>query len=176
MWVQKQMVIFVGLRLLTAKRRPLGQELLMADQGVAAELAGLTQVLVPEGFELNLHGLEDRVVFVHRFVATETTLTESEDFRSLFGLPWSPRQLPTPSRDSVSVAMILGEVYLESLSTGIITPDEIDWITTHQAVFSREEEAMALKIGRLLDEGSLQIGCRLFAQPPLSQPPTSTAL
>jgi hypothetical protein len=60
--------------------------------------------------------------------------------------------------------MNLGEVYLESLSTGIITQEEIDWITTQQDSFSREEEAMALRIGRRLDEGSLQIGCRLFGQ------------
>lgn len=60
--------------------------------------------------------------------------------------------------------MTLGEVYLESLSTGVITQQEIDWITTHQTTFTREEEAMALKIGRLLDAGSLQIGCRLFRQ------------
>ena len=64
-------------------------------------------------------------------------------------------------------AMNLGEVYLESLSTGIITQQEIDWITTQQCAFNREEEAMALRIGRLLDEGSLQIGCRLFEQPPM---------
>jgi len=148
----------------------------VADQGVAAELAGLTPVVVPEGFELGLHRMEDRVVLVHRFVATGTILTESEVFCSLLGLPWCTRPLPIPSRGSVCLAMTLGEVYLESLSTGIITQEEIDWITTHQAVFSREEEAMALKIGRLLDEGSLQIGCRLFAHPPLSQPPTSTQL
>ncbi|MEB3265753.1 MAG: hypothetical protein VKN13_03975 [Cyanobacteriota bacterium] len=61
--------------------------------------------------------------------------------------------------------MLIGEVFLETMSTGIITQDEIDWLTTHQAQFSREEEAMALKIGRLLDEGSLQIGCRLLGQP-----------
>lgn len=61
--------------------------------------------------------------------------------------------------------MNLGEVYLESLSTGIITQQEIDWITTQQAAFTREEEAMALRIGRLLDEGTLQIGCRIFEQP-----------
>lgn len=66
--------------------------------------------------------------------------------------------------------MTLGEVYLESLSTGVITQQEIDWITTHQEGFSREEEAMALKIGRLLDEGSLQIGCRLFNQAANQQP------
>jgi hypothetical protein len=58
--------------------------------------------------------------------------------------------------------MHLGEVFLESLSTGIITQAEIDWITAHQSAFTREEEAMALKIGRRLDEGTLQIGCRLL--------------
>ena len=68
-------------------------------------------------------------------------------------------------------AMNLGEVYLESLSTGIITQQEIDWITIQQAVFNREEEAMALRIGRLLDEGTLQIGCRLFEQPSMQLQP-----
>jgi hypothetical protein len=58
--------------------------------------------------------------------------------------------------------MHIGEIYLESLSTGIITQEEIDWITVHQSTFSREEEAMALKIGRHLDVGELQIGCRLL--------------
>jgi len=61
--------------------------------------------------------------------------------------------------------MLVGEVFLESMSTGIITQEEIDWLTTHQAGFSREEEAMALKLGRLLDEGKVQIGCRLLAAP-----------
>lgn len=72
--------------------------------------------------------------------------------------------------------MNLGEVYLESLSTGIITQGEIDWITTHQAVFTREEEAMALRIGRLLDEGNLQIGCRLFEQAPVAQEQNTTRI
>jgi hypothetical protein len=58
--------------------------------------------------------------------------------------------------------MLLGEVFLETMSTGIITQEEIDWLTTHQGSFSREEEAKALQIGRLLDEGSIQIGCRLL--------------
>lgn len=61
--------------------------------------------------------------------------------------------------------MLIGEVFLETMSTGIITQEEIDWLTTHQASFSREEEAMALKIGRLLDEGDIQIGCRLLGSP-----------
>jgi len=58
--------------------------------------------------------------------------------------------------------VLVGEVYLETISTGVITQEEIDWLTTHQGSFSREEEAMALKLGRLLDEGSIQIGCRLL--------------
>jgi 3-oxoacyl-[acyl-carrier-protein] synthase III len=58
--------------------------------------------------------------------------------------------------------MLVGEVFLETMATGIITQQEIDWLTTHQASFSREEEAMALKIGRLLDGGELKIGCRLL--------------
>ena len=59
--------------------------------------------------------------------------------------------------------MLIGEVVLEALATGVITQEEIDWLTTHQAQFSRAEEAKALQIGRLLDEGRLQIGCRLLA-------------
>ena len=60
--------------------------------------------------------------------------------------------------------MLIGEVFLETMATGIITQEEIDWLTTHQASFSRDEEARALQIGRLLDEGQIQIGCRLLGQ------------
>jgi hypothetical protein len=60
--------------------------------------------------------------------------------------------------------MLIGEIYLEAMSSGIITQDEIDWLTTHQAGFSRDEEAKALQIGRLLDEGQIQIGCRLLGR------------
>jgi hypothetical protein len=60
--------------------------------------------------------------------------------------------------------MLIGEVFLEALSTGIVTQAEIDWLTINQASFSREEEAKALKIGRLLDEGQLQIGCRMLGR------------
>jgi membrane-anchored glycerophosphoryl diester phosphodiesterase (GDPDase) len=58
--------------------------------------------------------------------------------------------------------MIVGEVFLESVSTGVITAEEIDWITSKQIHFDRQEEAMVLKLGRLLDEGVIQIGCRLL--------------
>ena len=60
--------------------------------------------------------------------------------------------------------MLIGEVYLEALASGIITQEEIDWLTTHQASFNRDEEAKALKIGRLLDAGAIQIGCRLLGK------------
>ena len=60
--------------------------------------------------------------------------------------------------------MLIGEVFLEAMSTGIVTQAEIDWLTINQVNFSREEEAKALQIGRLLDEGQLQIGCRMLGK------------
>jgi len=69
-----------------------------------------------------------------------------------------------PSLQHAATSMLVGEVFLETMATGIITQQEIDWLTTHQAGFGREEAAMALKIGRLLDEGQLQIGCRLLGK------------
>ena len=57
--------------------------------------------------------------------------------------------------------MNLGILFLESISTGVITPDELDWVASHQRDFSRIEEATALKLGRLLDSGSIKIGCRI---------------
>ena len=57
--------------------------------------------------------------------------------------------------------MNLGELFLESVSTGVITSEEMEWITTHQRDFSRLEEATALKLGRFLDQGFIQIGCRV---------------
>ncbi len=55
----------------------------------------------------------------------------------------------------------MGELFLESLSTGVITTAEIGWVTAHQGHFNRQEEAAALKLGRLLDQGRIQIGCRM---------------
>ncbi len=60
--------------------------------------------------------------------------------------------------------MLIGEIFLETMATGVITQEEIDWLTTHQASFNREEEAKALRIGRLLDAGDIQIGCRLLGR------------
>ena len=56
----------------------------------------------------------------------------------------------------------VGEVFLESVSPGVITAEEIAWITAEQHSFDRQEEAMVLKLGRLLDDGTIQIGCRLL--------------
>ncbi|WP_269623403.1 hypothetical protein [Prochlorococcus marinus] len=57
--------------------------------------------------------------------------------------------------------MNLGSLFLQSVSTGIITSDEMNWITANQRYFSRLEEATALKLGRLFDRGLIQLGCRI---------------
>ncbi len=59
--------------------------------------------------------------------------------------------------------MNLGELFLKINSTGIITPTELDWVTKQQINFSRVEEALAIKLGRLLDSGHINIGCRLHS-------------
>ena len=57
--------------------------------------------------------------------------------------------------------MEIGTLFLKSNSTGIITFSELDWITNHQSNFTRLEESIAIKLGRMLDAGSINIGCRL---------------
>ena len=57
--------------------------------------------------------------------------------------------------------MEIGTLFLKSNSTGIITFSELDWITIHQSDFTRLEEPLAIKLGRMLDAGSINIGCRL---------------
>ena len=58
--------------------------------------------------------------------------------------------------------MDLGSLYLKINSTGIITLSELDWVTKQQINFSRVEEALAIKLGRLLDSGDINIGCRVY--------------
>ena len=58
--------------------------------------------------------------------------------------------------------MNLGSLYLKINSTGIITLSELDWVTKQQINFSRVEEALAIKLGRLLDSGDINIGCRIY--------------
>ena len=57
--------------------------------------------------------------------------------------------------------MNLGLLFLEAVFTGVVTQDEMNWIAVNQSDFSRIEEATALKLGRLLDKGLIQIGCRI---------------
>ena len=57
--------------------------------------------------------------------------------------------------------MNIGILFLKSNLTGIITFSELDWITTEQSNFTRLEESIAIKLGRMVDAGFINIGCRL---------------
>ena len=59
--------------------------------------------------------------------------------------------------------MNLGILFLKVNTTGVITLSELDWIADHQSEFSRLDMAIVLKIGRLMDEGIIQLDCRLPA-------------
>ena len=59
--------------------------------------------------------------------------------------------------------MNLGILFLKVNTTGVITLAELDWITNHQSEFSRLDMALVLKIGRLMDEGIIELDCRLPA-------------
>ena len=57
--------------------------------------------------------------------------------------------------------MNLGLLFLKVNTTGVITLSELDWITNHQSDFSRLDMALVLKIGRLMDEGIIELDCKL---------------
>ena len=59
--------------------------------------------------------------------------------------------------------MSVGALFLESLSSGVITEAEMQWLTINQSTFNRAEEATALRLGRLIDAGSINLGCRMPA-------------
>ena len=59
--------------------------------------------------------------------------------------------------------MNIGTLFLKINLTGIITFSELDWITNHQSEFTRIEESIALKLGRMIDSGYVKIGCHLNA-------------
>ena len=63
--------------------------------------------------------------------------------------------------------MTTGELFLESLSSGVITQSEIDWLLSKQDHFARTEQAAMQRLGRLLDQGEIQVGCRVAPQPRL---------
>ena len=57
--------------------------------------------------------------------------------------------------------MGIGTLFLTSISTGIITNDELGFIASNQLNFSRCEKATALKLGQLVDSGQLQLRYRV---------------
>jgi len=59
--------------------------------------------------------------------------------------------------------MNIGILFLKINLTGIITLNELDWVTKHQSDFTRLEESIVLRLGRMIDEGSINLGCRLKA-------------
>jgi len=59
--------------------------------------------------------------------------------------------------------MNTGVLFLKINLTGIITFYELDWVTKNQSDFTRLEESIAIKLGRMLDSGSINIGYHLKA-------------
>jgi hypothetical protein len=57
--------------------------------------------------------------------------------------------------------MTAGELFLESLSSGVITQAEIVWLLKQQSRFSRAEQAAMQRLGRLLDQGQIHLRCRV---------------
>jgi len=57
--------------------------------------------------------------------------------------------------------MTAGELFLESLSSGVITQAEIGWLLSQQNRLTRAEQAAMQRLGRLLDQGQIQLGCRI---------------
>ena len=59
--------------------------------------------------------------------------------------------------------MNLGVIFLKSNVLGYITLRELDWITENENSFSRIDMALLIKLGRLMDEGLIEIDCRQTA-------------
>lgn len=54
--------------------------------------------------------------------------------------------------------MTAGLLFLKSLSSGVLTQAEIDWLVSQQGGFSRAEIAATQRLGRLLDQGEIRLG------------------
>ena len=59
--------------------------------------------------------------------------------------------------------MNLGIIFLKANVLGYITLEELDWITKNESSFSRIDMALVIKLGRLMDEGIIEIDCRKTA-------------
>ena len=56
--------------------------------------------------------------------------------------------------------MDLGLLFIKVNTLGLITLPELDWVTFNQSSFSRLDMALAIKIGRLVDSGAIEIDSR----------------
>ena len=59
--------------------------------------------------------------------------------------------------------MNLGIIFLKANVLGAISLNELDWITENESSFSRLDMALVIKLGRLMDEGIIEIDCRKTA-------------
>ena len=59
--------------------------------------------------------------------------------------------------------MNLGIIFLKSNILGSITLKELDWITENQIKFSRLDMSLVIRLGRLMDEGIVDIDCTKIA-------------
>tara|TARA_B100001121_G_scaffold41658_1_gene35653 strand:+ start:529 stop:708 length:180 start_codon:yes stop_codon:yes gene_type:complete len=59
--------------------------------------------------------------------------------------------------------MNLGIIFLKANVLGAITLSELDWITENEINFSRIDMALVIRLGRLMDEGLIEIDCRKTA-------------
>ncbi len=55
--------------------------------------------------------------------------------------------------------MNLGFIFLKANILGSITLKELDWITNNQHEFSRLDMSLVIKLGRLMDEGIIEMDC-----------------
>ena len=55
--------------------------------------------------------------------------------------------------------MDLGIIFLKANILGSITLKELDWITNNQHKFSRLDMSLVIKLGRLMDEGIIEMDC-----------------
>jgi len=55
--------------------------------------------------------------------------------------------------------MNLGIIFLKANILSSITLNELDWITNNQHEFSRLDMSLVIKLGRLMDEGIIEMDC-----------------
>jgi len=54
--------------------------------------------------------------------------------------------------------MTLGKLFIASISSGIVTQEELRWVAINQLTFSKSERVAASKLGELIDSGQILIG------------------